>query len=243
MRLLLGVLSVLATACSVDVKNKGGDPDAGPPAWARPGATEADAAPHDTPSHDSGSSPTSSGSGSAADSGTHPSTGVGGSTETGITTNPVPYDQIFCDAPDVTGQTIVVPCVTAIELSSDWGKPTPGGSHCNGGYFYTVSVVTNTFTWLKCLEGANPDDPWEPDSGTHELTDDQTAALVDSLKVMTLSSATDCAGMDDVPLKTAYITTRTALSKYTDSHYGCYLQEIFVDHIDDALAIVDAMAK
>jgi hypothetical protein len=60
---------------------------------------------------------------------------------------------------------------------------------------------------------------------------------------MTLSSATECAGMDDVPRKTAYITTRSAISKYTDSHYGCFVQEIFVDHIDEALAIVDAMAK
>lgn len=231
-RLLLIVLSGFAVACSASLKNEGGDPDAGPPAAETP---------NNSPTHDSGMSQTSSGS--AADSGTDTNTGAGGSTETGITTNSVPYERIFCDAPDVTGQTVVVRCVTGIELSSDWGKAPPGGSHCNGGSFYTLSVVTNTFSWLKCLEGASPDDPWEPDSGEHDLTDEQTAALVDSLEVMTLSSATECAGMDDVPLKTAYITTRTAVSKYTDSHYGCYVPEIFVDHIDDALAIVDAMAK
>lgn len=234
MRLLLVTFSLFAIACNAEVKNKGGDPDAGPPAWARPDATTSDTTPpHDMMAQD----------GSTADSGTRTSTDAGGSTETGITTNSVPYAEIFCDAPDVTGQTIVVPCVTAIELSSDWGKASPGGSHCNGGNLYTISVVTNTFSWFKCLEGANPDDPWEPDDGMRELTDDQTAALVDSLEVMTLSSATDCAGMNDVPLKTAYITTRAAVSKYTDSHYGCYTQEIFVDHIDDALAIVEAMAK
>jgi hypothetical protein len=243
MRLLLIAFTAFAAACNASVRNKGSDLDAGPPAWAQPGATAADSmTPHDMPAHAGGVSSTSSGSGSTADAGMHASTGVGGSTETGITTNSVPYDQIFCDAPDVTGQTIVVPCVTRIELSSDWGKPTPGGSHCNGGNFYTVSVVTNTFSWFKCPED-DPNTPWEPDDGTRALTDDQVAALVDSLKVMTLSSATECAGMNDVPLKTAYITTRTAVSKYTDSHYGCYIQEIFVDHIDDALAILDGMAK
>jgi hypothetical protein len=171
-----------------------------------------------------------------------PEPGSARADDDGISENEVPYEQIFCDQPDVTGQTIVVPCVTGIMLSIDSSKPTPGGSHCNGGWSYSVSLVENTFSWAKCLEGASPTDPWELDRGEHELTDAELSALVDSLKVLTLSSTTACAGPDDAPQKTAWITTRNAQTKYLDSYYGCVLEELFVDHIDEALDLLDAMA-
>lgn len=169
--------------------------------------------------------------------------GSPGGNADGITTSPVPYEQIFCPLPDITGQTLVVPCALEVGVTIyNYDDPPTQTSRCNTvRTSYRVSVLENRFSWSHCTQTDALDDQGTVTSGGRDLSDSELSALLDQLKVMTLSSATECTGPNDIATKYGYVMTRTASGKYTDSAYGCTFEGIFVDHIDDAIAIFESM--
>ena len=150
----------------------------------------------------------------------------------------------YCRPASKSGDAIVVPCATTIELSKDWGQPAPGGSHCNGGWSYTLDVARRELSWFKCLVGQSESDPWTLTTGTKDFSPSELAALLRSFSVLEVTTLLPCHTSE--PTKTAYVSTITGTYAYEDDELACPYGagvHMYVSNIDVAFDALDAYTK